>query len=73
MNEHMTAASVTHQTPGAVAAVLLAERSCEQYRVNPAECQEIATYRPELLERQYEDLARQWLVLAEQAERSFTR
>jgi hypothetical protein len=70
MNERVTAASLTHKNIGTVATVLLAERQCEQRRADAAECQEIATCRPDLMERHYEDLAHQWLLLAEQAERN---
>jgi hypothetical protein len=70
MNERMMAPSSSHETAGVVATALLADRPCERYRADAAECQEIATCRPDLLERQYEDLARQWLVLAEQVGRN---
>jgi hypothetical protein len=39
------------------------------YRAQAADCQQVANRWPDdLLKRQYEELARQWLVLAEHAE-----
>jgi hypothetical protein len=74
MNERMTAASVTQETAGVLGRTALrAERPCEHSRVDAAECQEIATCWPDLFERHYEDLARQWLVLAERAEQNSSR
>jgi hypothetical protein len=58
-----------YEAAGAVATALPAERPYEN-RADAAQCQEIATCRPDLLERHYEELAHQWLLLAEQAERS---
>jgi hypothetical protein len=70
MYERITAAFVPDNNAGVIAAALLTEQQCEDSRANAAECQEIATYWPDLLKRQYEDLARQWLLLAEQSERN---
>jgi hypothetical protein len=67
MNERTMAASVMYEAAGVVATALLAERPYEN-RGDAAQCQEIATCRPDLLERHYEELAHQWLLLAEQAE-----
>jgi hypothetical protein len=58
-----------YEAAGAVATALLAERPYEN-RADAAASQEIATCRPDLLESQYEDLAHQWLLLAEQAEKN---
>ena len=41
----------------------------EEYREHAAECQEIANHWSDLVKQQYEELARQWLILAKQAER----
>jgi hypothetical protein len=41
----------------------------EEYRVQAAQCQEIAGRSLDHLKHQYEELARQWLVLAAQAEK----
>jgi hypothetical protein len=41
----------------------------EEYREHAAECQEIASHWSDLAKQQYEELARQWLMLAEQVER----
>jgi hypothetical protein len=47
----------------------MASRSrAEQYRVQAAQCQEIAGRSLDHLKHQYEELARQWLALADQAE-----
>jgi hypothetical protein len=43
----------------------------DEYLANAAECEEIANYWPDLIKSQYQELARQWLVLAKQAERQF--
>ncbi len=43
-------------------------RRSEDCRAQAAECREIAGRWPGLVKRQYEELARQWLVVAEQAE-----
>ena len=61
------------QNGGAVApAVLTAGQSrFADYRAHAAECQEVADRQDELIKRQYEELARQWLVLADQAEKQF--
>jgi len=40
------------------------------YRARAAECQQVAERSSGLIKRQYEDLARQWLTVAEQAERN---
>lgn len=40
------------------------------YRARAAECQQLADRWSGLIKRQYEDLARQWLIVAEQAERN---
>lgn len=36
----------------------------EEYREHAAECQEIADHWSDLVKQQYEELARQWLMLA---------
>ena len=41
------------------------------FRARAAECQRVADRQDELIKSQYEELARQWLVLAEQAEKQF--
>jgi hypothetical protein len=73
MNERVAAAVAPHKNAGAIATALPTERQRQDYRVDAVECQEIATSRPDLLDSQYEDLARQWLVLAEQAEWNSSR
>jgi hypothetical protein len=70
MTERRAAAFAPHQNAGVIARAILTESQCEDYRAGAAECQEIATYRPDLLNRHYEELAQQWLLLAEQAERN---
>jgi hypothetical protein len=45
-----------------------ARSTAEDYRARAAECQEIAARSREQIRQQYEELARQWLVLAAQAE-----
>ena len=42
---------------------------CQEYRVQAAECEGIANRWPGLIKQQYEELARQWRVLAEQPHR----
>jgi hypothetical protein len=69
MNERFTA-SAGHEHAGVIAASFLTERPGQDDRADAAECQEIATYCPDRLERQYEELAHQWLILAERAERN---
>jgi hypothetical protein len=51
---------------GAVAA-LFARSRVEDYRAQAAECQEIADGWSGLVREQYEQLARQWLILAANA------
>jgi hypothetical protein len=41
----------------------------EEYRLRAAECQKVADGWPDLIKQQYEELAHQWLMLAEQAEK----
>jgi hypothetical protein len=41
----------------------------EEFRAHAAECHEIAERHCDLIKEQYEALARQWLVVAEQAKR----
>ncbi len=43
----------------------------EEYREHAAECQEIVNHWSDLVKQQYEELARQWLMLAKQIERPF--
>lgn len=45
----------------------------KEYRSYAVECQEIADLWPDLIKQQYEGLARQWLVLAEQDHRHSER
>jgi hypothetical protein len=56
---------------GVVAAALLTagQLRCEEYSAEAAECQGISTRWPDLIKQQYEELARQWRVLAAQADR----
>jgi len=54
---------------GAVAALFTPARS-EEYRAQAAECQEIADGWSGLVREQYEQLARQWLILAANASAS---
>jgi hypothetical protein len=54
----------------AVAALLTAgQLRSEEYCAQAAECQGIADHWPDLIKQQYEELARQWRALAEQAHR----
>jgi hypothetical protein len=39
----------------------------EEYREHAAECQEIANHWSDLIKHQYEELARQWLMLAKRS------
>jgi len=57
-----------HESPGAIVAAPLTERS-KQFRAYAADCHQIAERYCDLMKEQYEALARQWLVVAEQAER----
>jgi hypothetical protein len=52
-----------------IAAAQIAQSNAQHYRANALECKGIAEYWSDPIKRQYEDLARQWLVLAEQAAR----
>ena len=67
MNAQTTAAFAQDKNVGGIAPAVLTDA---QLRANAAECQVIATYWPDLLKSEYEGLARQWLVLADQAERN---
>jgi hypothetical protein len=69
MNMHMT--SPFGQQIGVIAAALptAGHSRSEGYRAHAAECQGIADRSPALIKHQYQELARQWLVLAAQAER----
>ena len=60
---------------GVVVATLLTagQLRSEEYRAEAAECQGIANRWPDLIKQQYEELARQWRVLAEQADRQQER
>jgi hypothetical protein len=69
MNALIAAAGAPHKSIDPPAAALLIASRCEVHRADAAEWQEIATHRPDLVERQYEELARQWLEIAGQAER----
>jgi hypothetical protein len=54
----------------AVAALLTAgQLRSEEYCAQAAECQGIADRWPDLIKQQYEELARQWRALTEQAHR----
>ena len=61
-----------HNTVNTIMATLLSVRQsrCEEYRAQATECLEIANRWPDLIKDQYEQLARQWLVVAEQSERT---
>ena len=53
-----------------VAALLTAdELRFNEYRVKAAECQAIADWWPDPIKYEYNQFARQWLALAEQAQR----
>ena len=55
-----------------VATLLTADQlRFEEYRAQAAECQEIANRWPDPIKYEYNTFARQWLALAEQAERQF--
>jgi hypothetical protein len=55
---------------GVIVAALLTTRS-EEFRSHAAECHEIAGRCSDLVQEQYEALARQWLTVAEQVERKY--
>ena len=57
-----------HEKAGVIVVASLTTRS-EEFRTHAAECQEIAERHRDLIKKQYEALARQWLVVAERAER----
>ena len=70
MNTLITALGQHDKVAAIAAALRTAERSrSEEYRTHAAECQGIANGWPDLIKQQYEALAGQWRVLAEQAER----
>jgi hypothetical protein len=50
-----------------IAAALIAQSNAEHFRENALECKGIAERWSDPIKRQYEELARQWLLLAEQA------
>jgi hypothetical protein len=70
MNRRITALRQHDQVGATAAALPTADRSrSEEYRTHAAECQGIANGWPDLIKQQYEELAGQWRVLAEQVER----
>ena len=70
MNRLITALGQRDKVVAVAAALLTANRSrSEEYRTHAAECQGIANGWPDLIKQQYEALAGQWRVLAEQVER----
>jgi hypothetical protein len=52
-----------------VAAARIAQSNAEEYRAQASECKEIAERWSDPIKRQYEELARQWLIVADQAAR----
>ena len=52
----------------AAALITAGQSRSAEYRAHAAECQGIADRWSDLAKEQYEELARQWLVLAERAE-----
>jgi hypothetical protein len=72
MNTHVTVLG-QHNTVDIIVATLPTTRQSRsaEYRAQAAECLEIANRWPDLIKDQYELLARQWLVVAEQSERCF--
>ena len=54
------------RTPMKAALLTTGQLRCQEYRVRAAECDHIANRWPGLIKQQYEELARQWRVLAEQ-------
>jgi hypothetical protein len=66
----MNTAVFNSKTDSAAAAALPtpAQSRARNYRDRAADCQRVADRSLDLLKQQYEDLARQWLRLAEQAE-----
>jgi hypothetical protein len=70
MNTRITALG-GQKTVDVLARTLLMEigSHAEGYRARAAQCQQVADRWSGLIKRQYEDLARQWLAVAEQAER----
>ncbi len=65
----LTTALRQHENADIIVAARLTARS-EQFRAHAAECHEIADGWSDLIKEQYEGLARQWLVVAQQAERT---
>ena len=69
MNTLITALRQRKNAGVIVAALPTAGQSrSEECRAHAAECQEIANRWPDPIKHQYEELARQWQVVAEQAE-----
>jgi hypothetical protein len=69
MNMLITTPFGQHNWTGDRAQPMASRSRAEQYRVQAAQCQEIAGRSLDHLKHQYEELARQWLALAEQAEK----
>jgi hypothetical protein len=69
MNMLITTPFGQHDWTGDTAWPTASRSRAEQYRVQAAQCQEIADRSLDHLKHQYEELGRQWLALAEQAER----
>ena len=70
MNRLITALGQHDNVAATATAPPTADQSrSEEYRTHAAECQGIANGWPDLIKQQYEALAGQWRVLAEQVER----
>ena len=50
-----------------IAAALIAQSNAEHFRAHASECKGIAERWSDPIKHQYEELARQWLVLADRA------
>ena len=69
MNMLITTPFGQHNWAGDTASPKSSRSRAEEYRTQAAQCQEIAARSFDHLKHQYEELARQWLALAAQAEK----
>jgi hypothetical protein len=65
MKTLITAPRQPENRGGIVAPLLTTVQYAEEYRAHAADCQEVADRCSGLMKDQYEELARQWLELAE--------
>lgn len=69
MNMLITTPFGQHNWSGVTAVPTAGRSRAEEYRAQAAECQEIAGRSLDHIKHQYQELARQWLALAAQAEK----